>query len=91
MLGSLLWFRLHLSSSVPRGLYRLHRVPPVVTYGQLMLVQVPEVLRPWWPRRTPLLKPAAGPPGDVLTVAKSHFDVNGQDYGPLVPAAAGMP
>ena len=70
MLGSLPWVRLNISASVPRGFYRLHRVPATLTYGQLMLVDVPEALRLWWSRRTPLLKPVAGLPGDILTVAR---------------------
>ena len=82
LLGSLPWRRLTLSPSVPRGLYRLHRVPAAVTYGQLGLVDVPEALRPWWPRRTPLLKPVVGLHGDVLTVHEGHFYVNARDSAP---------
>lgn len=89
-LASLPWLRLNLSSSVPRGLYRLHAVPTSLTYGQLVLVEVPEALRPWWPRSTPLLKPVAGIPGDVLTVADGHFYVNDRDYGLVVALAAGQ-
>ena len=64
--------------------------PAAVTYGQLVLVDVPEALRPWWPRRTPLLKPVAGLPGDILTVRDGHFYVNARDYGPMIAMAAGM-
>ena len=91
MLGSLPWVRLNISASVSRGFHRLHRVPAPLTYGQLMLVDVPGALRPWWPRRTPLLKPVAGPPGDVLTIRDNHFYVNERDYGPVIQTAAGMP
>ena len=89
LLGSLPWLRLTLSPSVPQGLYRLHRVPAAVTYGQLVLLDVPAALRPWWPRRTPLLKPVAGLPGDVLGVHDGRFYVNDLEYGPVVIEAAG--
>ena len=89
LLGRLPWLRLTLSPSVPRGLYRLHRVPAAVTYGQLVLLDVPAALRPWWPRRTPLLKRVVGLHGDVLTVHEGHFYVNAVDYGPVHKQAAG--
>jgi conjugative transfer signal peptidase TraF len=87
---SLPWVRLNLSASVPRGLYRLHQVPTTLTYGQLVMVDVPAAFRPWWPRRMPLLKPVAGLPGDVLTIQDGHFYINSQDYGPIVVEAAGQ-
>ena len=91
LLASLPWLRLNLSPSVPLGFYRLHQVPASLTYGQLVLVDVPETLRPWWPRRMPLLKPVAGLPGDVLDVWQGHFYINAVDYGPVFLEAAGMP
>ena len=90
-IGSLPWVRLNLSPSVPLGLYCLHRVPDTLTYGQLVLVDAPAALAPWWPRRTPLLKPIAGLPGDVLMIRDGHFFVNARDYGPVHYQAGDRP
>jgi type IV secretory pathway protease TraF len=79
--------RLNVSPSVPRGLYCLHRVPATVTYGQLVLLEVPPSLTLWWPHAIPLLKPVVGLPGDVLTVVEAHFYVNTIDYGPVLAAS----
>jgi type IV secretory pathway protease TraF len=85
---SLPWVCLNISPSVPLGLYRLHHVPDTLTYGQLMLIDVPIALAPWWPRKTPLLKPVAGLPGDVLTIREGHFYINATDCGPVSAVAA---
>ena len=89
--ASLPWVRLNLSSSLPRGLYRLHAVPATVTRGMLVVVSAPPAIRPWYTAWAPLLKPVAGVAGDVLTIHDDHFYINETDYGPIHPQAAGRP
>ncbi len=84
------WIRLNLSASMPLGLYRLHRVSEPLRYGQAVLLDIPEALRPWWPSRMALLKPVAGLPGDVLIIVQQRFYINGDDYGPVFEQAAGL-
>ena len=88
--ASLPWVRLNLSSSLPRGLYRLHAVPATISRGMLVVVAVPAALRPWYTARAPLLKPVAGVAGDMLTIQDDHLYVNEQDYGPIYHQVAGQ-
>ena len=94
LLGSLVllpWVRLNLSSSLPRGLYRLHAVPATVVRGTLVVVPAPAIIRPWYTALAPLLKPVAGVAGDLLTIHDDHFYVNATDYGPIHRSADGRP
>ena len=89
--ASLPWVRLNLSSSLPRGLYRLHAVPASVERGTLVVVPAPAIIRPWITALAPLLKPVAGVAGDVLTIQNDQFYVNDMDYGPIHHSADGRP
>ena len=89
--ASLPWVRLNLSSSLPRGLYRLHAVPPVLTRDMLVLVPAPSLMQAWYTARAPLLKPVAGVAGDMLTIHADRFYVNATDYGLVYRSAAGRP
>lgn len=64
--------RLNVTASVPRGLYRLVRVPPVVDRGMLVTLPVPRSVEPWHSRWLPLLKPVAAVAGDMVCV-KDHL------------------
>ena len=89
--ASLPWVRLNLSSSLPRGLYRLHAVPATVVRGTLVVVPAPAAIRPWYTALAPLLKPVAGVAGDVLTIQDAHFYINETDYGLIHHSADGRP
>ena len=88
--ASLPWVRLNLSSSLPRGLYRLHAVPATVARGTFVVVPAPAAIRPWVTALAPLLKPVAGVAGDMLTIHDDQFYVNDQAYGPVHRVAAGQ-
>ena len=82
------WVRLNLSPSVPVGVYRLARLAPPLARGTLVLLPVPDAVRPW--ASLPLLKPVAGIAGDVACVLGGRLTVNDEDYGPVLTAAHGM-
>lgn len=58
--------RLNISASLPYGVYLMSALPPVLSHGTLVLLPVPESIRPWYSRWLPILKPVAGLAGDVV-------------------------
>ena len=83
--------RLNLSSSLPRGAYRLTAVPRVFTPQQLVTIPVPRSVYPFVARWVPIMKPVAGLPGDVVCLDAHRLSINGTDYGPVLHAAHGVP
>jgi conjugative transfer signal peptidase TraF len=81
------WVRLNLSPSVPVGVYRLARLAPPLARGTLVLLPVPASVQAWV--HVPLLKPVVGVAGDLACTRGDTFDVNGEDYGPVLSEAHG--
>ncbi len=89
--GTLPWWRLNVSPSVPLGLYRLHAVPATLTVGQLVLLPVPASVRPWHSAWLPLLKPVAAVAGETVCVEEGSLRIGAVDYGPAYAEAQGRP
>jgi conjugative transfer signal peptidase TraF len=83
------WYRLNLSPSVPRGVYRLAPLAPPLARGTLVVLPVPAAVRPWHSRWVPLLKPVAAVAGDTVCVGEEGLWVDGRWYGPMYQAAHG--
>jgi len=87
--GSTRFYRVNISSSVPRGVYRLAPVLPPVQRGTLVLVPTPAVMLPWHSRWLPLLKRVEGIAGDEICVQENRLVVRGDDFGPIFHEADG--
>jgi type IV secretory pathway protease TraF len=79
---SLAYVRLNTSSSLPRGLYRLHPVARPLMRGLLVIVQVPG----WSARTQPFLKPVAAVAGEWVCCVGDALVIHGEDYGPIYDA-----
>lgn len=76
---TLSYVRLNVSSSLPYGLYRIHRMAYQLTPGMLVIVLVPG----WSDPSSPLLKPVAAVAGDIVCRVGGILLVDGTDYGPV--------
>jgi len=85
------WYRLNLSPSVPRGVYRLAAVSTPLARGTLVVLPVPAGVRPWHTTWVPLLKPVAAIGGDVVCLWDEGVWIEGQWYGPIYEEAAHKP
>jgi len=78
-------FVLTLSASMPRGLYRIVSAP-CLRYGMLVLFVLPPETaaelqdREWLKKETPLIKPVAALPGDVVCIGNA-VSINGLEQG----------
>jgi conjugative transfer signal peptidase TraF len=68
------------------GLYWVVEVPPVLHRGELVTFRRPASVAAFWSWRTPLLKPIAGVPGDLVCIESSGVSVAGRHYGPVLHA-----
>jgi type IV secretory pathway protease TraF len=69
LLAALPWYRLNLTASAPRGVWRLTRLPPVIERGMWVILPVPASVRSLVPKRyQTLLKQVAAVEGDLLCV-----------------------
>jgi type IV secretory pathway protease TraF len=87
------YLKVNLSPSVPVGLYWLRSVPSTLDRGMLVVLPVPESVRPIH-GSIPLLKPIAGLPGDVVCVFLRRLFVHTEDwvnYGHVHPSWKGQP
>ena len=84
------WVRLHLSPSVPYGLYRLTALGAPLARGTLVVLPVLACVQPWHNRWVPLLKPIAGLPGDTVCHRDHTLFVNGADFGQVLREAHGQ-
>jgi conjugative transfer signal peptidase TraF len=88
---SLPWYRLNLTSSAPRGVWLIHRVPPVVERGMWVSLPVPTTVASWLPSRRPLLKPVAAVAGERVCVKEETLWIRGMPYGRIYTQAHGKP
>jgi len=82
--------KVNISSSVPVGAYVILSHHGPLTYGALVMTDMPAILQPWWPSRLPVLKPVAGLPGDIMVILEGHFYINEEDYGLVIEESQGM-
>lgn len=84
------WVRVNVSPSVPFGLYHLTALDSPLRPGTLVVLPVPDVMRPWWREWwVPLLKPVAAVGGDVVCVEQGWLRVGGDWLGPVLAEAHG--
>ena len=79
-------FTWNLSTSLPRGLYRLeHRTPPtrgaIVSFAPPRLASDLIAMRGYLPASASLLKTVVGLPGDTVCIDETSFLVNGARIG----------
>jgi len=79
--GALPWVRVNVTSSAPRGLWRLLAVPAVVEKGMWVTMPAPASVKTWAPHWSPLLKPVAAVAGEQVCVAKDTLLIRGESYG----------
>ena len=84
-------YRLNLSPSMPRGIWRVIAVPAAAYQRGQVVAVCPPVNAPFLPRGScplgmaPFVKQLVGVPGDVVTVTPHGVSVNG---GPFLPHSA---
>lgn len=83
------WYRLNLSASLPRGLYRLTAVQTPLVRESLVVLAAPASVQPWIPWWLPLLKPVAALPGDLVCVREAGLYIGERYYGPVYTSADG--
>jgi conjugative transfer signal peptidase TraF len=92
MVCALPWYRVNVTSSAPRGLWRLLAVPAVVEKGMWVTLPAPASVKTWAPHWAHLLKPVAAVAGDQVCVAKDTLWIRGQSLGRvLTQDAEGQP
>ena len=92
MVCALPWYRVNVTSSAPRGLWRLLAVPAVVEKGMWVTLPAPASVKTWAPHWAHLLKPVAAVAGDQVCVAKDTLWIRGQSFGRvLTQDAEGQP
>ena len=85
------WYKLNLTSSAPRGVWLLHRVPAVVERGMWVTLPGPDAVERWLPRWIPLLKPVAAVAGERVCVKEETSWIRGASYGRVYVQAQGQP
>jgi len=80
----------NLSSSVPRGLYRINTVFPTdIKHGDLVIFDPPRAAYPfvygrgWLPTGWPLLKYVGALSGDTYTITAGRLYIDGKNTGPV--------
>jgi type IV secretory pathway protease TraF len=75
------WFTVHISPSVPYGLYRKMGSRQPLVHGDLVLGPAVPFGRSWLHAWLPWLKPIAGMPGDQVCVKPDGLWVHDAPYG----------
>jgi len=86
------WYRVNVTSSAPRGVWRMLAVPPVVEKGMWVTLPAPASVKIWAPHWASLLKPVAAVAGEQVCVSRETLWIRGQSFGRvLTQDAEGTP
>lgn len=88
--GVLTGYRVNVSASVSRGLYRVVSLPPTLMVDMLVVLPVPPLMYPFHSRWLPLLKPVAGLAGDAVCRVQDMLLIRGTSYGAMVLTVHGQ-
>jgi conjugative transfer signal peptidase TraF len=79
--GALPWYRVNVTSSAPRGVWRMLAVPPVVEKGMWVTLPAPASVKAWAPHWANLLKPVAAVAGEPVCVTRDTLWIRGESFG----------
>jgi conjugative transfer signal peptidase TraF len=82
--GALPWYRVNVTSSAPRGVWRMLAVPAVVEKGMWVTLPAPASVKAWAPHWANLLKPVAAVAGEQVCVARETLWIRGQSFGSVL-------
>lgn len=79
--GMLPWYRINVTSSAPRGVWRMLAVPAVVEKGMWVTLPAPASVKAWAPHWANLLKPVAAVAGEPVCVTRDTLWIRGESFG----------